>query len=138
MNVFDMSVYAIRRRAGRSRSKSFLTRRLADSYRAELVRAARLGLEFDPLTGEPTAVSSTARRAWTPSDMRPLCVRGRRVPGSERSTDRCRTGHGRARTGPRTRPEKVTDGAGGSGYTDRQPGFLPLTWHFRVSNSPPT
>jgi hypothetical protein len=61
-------VYAIRRRAGRrrpfevrwraagrSRSKSFITRRLADSYRAELVRAARMGLEFDPLTGEPTA-----------------------------------------------------------------------------------
>ena len=68
MNRFDVSVYAIRRRAGRrrpfevrwraagrSRSKSFITRRLADSYRAELVRAARLGLEFDPLTGEPAA-----------------------------------------------------------------------------------
>ena len=68
MNRFDVSVYAIRRRAGRrrpfevrwqaagrSRSKSFITRRLADSYRAELVRAARMGLEFDPLTGEPTA-----------------------------------------------------------------------------------
>ena len=63
-----MSVYAIRRRpgrrrpfevrwqaAGRSRSKSFITRRLADSYRAELVRAARMGLGFDPLTGEPAA-----------------------------------------------------------------------------------
>ena len=68
MNRFDVSVYAIRRRAGRrrpfevrwqaagrSRSKSFITRRLADSYRAELVRAARMGLEFDPLTGEPSA-----------------------------------------------------------------------------------
>ena len=67
MNRFDVSVYAIRRRAGRrrpfevrwqaagrSRSKSFITRRLADSYRAELVRAARMGLEFNPLTGEPT------------------------------------------------------------------------------------
>ncbi len=43
------------RAAGRSRSKSFITRRLADSYRAELVRAARMGQEFDPLTGEPTA-----------------------------------------------------------------------------------
>jgi hypothetical protein len=65
VNRFDVSVYAIRRRAGRrrpfevrwraagrSRSKSFITRRLADSYRAELVRAARMGLEFDPLTGE--------------------------------------------------------------------------------------
>jgi len=67
MNSFDVSMYAIRRRtdrrrpfevrwraAGRSRSKSFITRRLADSYRAELVRAARMGLDFDPLTGEPT------------------------------------------------------------------------------------
>jgi integrase len=68
VNRFDVSVYAIRRRAGRrkpfevrwqaagrSRSKSFITRRLADSYRAELVRAARMGLDFDPLTGEPAA-----------------------------------------------------------------------------------
>ena len=68
MNRFDVSVYAIRRRAGRrrpfevrwraagrGRSKSFITRRLADSYRSELVRAARMGLEFDPLTGEPAA-----------------------------------------------------------------------------------
>ena len=68
MNGFDVSVHAIRRRpgrrkpfevrwraAGRSRSKSFITRKLADSYRAELVRAARMGLDFDPLTGEPTA-----------------------------------------------------------------------------------
>jgi hypothetical protein len=68
VNRFYVSVYAIRRRpgrrrpfevrrraAGRSRSKSFITRRLADSYRAELVRAARMGLDFDPLTGEPTA-----------------------------------------------------------------------------------
>jgi integrase len=70
MNRFDVSVYAIRRRAGRrrpfevrwqaagrSRSKSFITRKLADSYRAELVRAARTGLDFDPLTGEPAAWS---------------------------------------------------------------------------------
>jgi hypothetical protein len=68
VNRFDVSVYAIRRRAGRrrpfevrwraagrSKSKSFITRGLADSYRAELVRAARTGLEFDPLTGEPAA-----------------------------------------------------------------------------------
>ena len=61
-------MYAIRRRAGRrrpfevrwqaagrSRSKSFITRKLADSYRAELVRAARMGLDFDSLTGEPAA-----------------------------------------------------------------------------------
>jgi len=69
-DVFDVSVHAIRRRPGRrkpfevrwraaarSRSKSFTTRKLADSYRAELVRAARMGLDFDPLTGEPAAWS---------------------------------------------------------------------------------
>jgi len=63
---FDVSVYAIRRRrdrrrpfevrwraAARTRSRSFLTRALAESYRAEPIRAARLGLEFDPATGEP-------------------------------------------------------------------------------------
>ncbi len=63
---FDVGMYAIRRRrdrrrpfevrwraAGRARSRSFLTRALAESYRAELVGAARLGLEFDPATGEP-------------------------------------------------------------------------------------
>jgi hypothetical protein len=68
MNRFDVSVNAIRRRPGRrrpfevrwrapgrSKSKSFITRKLADSYRAELVRAARMGLDFDPLTGEPAA-----------------------------------------------------------------------------------
>jgi integrase len=66
VNVFDVRVYALRRRpdrrrpfevrwhaAGRARSRSFITRGLADSYRAELVRAARTGLEFDPATGEP-------------------------------------------------------------------------------------
>ncbi len=66
MSRFDVSVYAIRRRrdrrrpfevrwraAGRTRSRSFLTWALAESYRAELIRAARQGLEFDPATGEP-------------------------------------------------------------------------------------
>lgn len=44
---------------------------------------------------------------------RPLCVRAHRL-------------------GPRTGAEKATDGAGRSGYADRPPGFLPLTWHFRM------
>ena len=66
MNAFDVRIYAIRHRrnrrrpfevrwhaAGRARSKSFITRTLADSYRAELVRAARKGREFGAATGEP-------------------------------------------------------------------------------------
>ena len=55
MSSFDVRVFAIRRRAGRAafevrwrvagrdRSRSFMTRALADSFRAELVRAARRG-----------------------------------------------------------------------------------------------
>ena len=64
MSSFNVRVFAIRRRpgrkfevrwrvAGRDRSRSFMTRALADSYRAELVRAARKGLAFAPGTGEP-------------------------------------------------------------------------------------
>jgi integrase len=65
VSSFDVRVFAIRRRpgrkafevrwrvAGRDRSRSFMTRALADGYRAELVRAARTGLAFAPGTGEP-------------------------------------------------------------------------------------
>ncbi len=67
MSSFDVRVFAIRRRPGRrvfevrwrvaggDKSRSFITRALADSYRAELIRAARRGLELDPATGEPLA-----------------------------------------------------------------------------------
>ena len=67
MSSFDVRVFAVRRRPGRKasevrwrvagcdRSRSFMTRALADSYRAELVRAARRGRAFDPATGEPAA-----------------------------------------------------------------------------------
>ena len=79
MNAFDVRIYTIRRRngrrrpfevrwqaAGRVRSKSFFTRGLADSYRAELVRAARQGLAFDPASGEPLprAVPGPAGTTW--------------------------------------------------------------------------
>jgi integrase len=65
VNPFDVRIYAIRHRqarrpyevrwraADRAKSKSFTTKALADSYRAELIRATRQGLEFDPATGEP-------------------------------------------------------------------------------------
>jgi len=79
VNAFDVRIYTIRRRkgrrrpfqvrwqaAGQTRSKSFPTRGLADGYRAELVRAARQGLEFDPATGEPLlwAVPGPAATTW--------------------------------------------------------------------------
>ena len=38
---------------GQAWSRSFISRGLADSYRAELVRATRQGLEFGPASGEP-------------------------------------------------------------------------------------
>jgi integrase len=67
MSSFNVRVFAIRRRpghaafevrwrvAGRDKSRSFMTRALADSYRAELVHAARQGQAFDTAIGEPAA-----------------------------------------------------------------------------------
>jgi hypothetical protein len=67
MSSFDVQIFAIRRRSGRrvfevrwrvagqDRSRSFMTRALADGYRAELVRATRGGMAFDPANGEPAA-----------------------------------------------------------------------------------
>src|SRR6266536_3109678 len=49
---FDEPLWRV---AGRDRSRSFMTRALADSYRADLVREARRGTGFDPATGEPAA-----------------------------------------------------------------------------------
>ncbi len=88
----------------------------------------------------PPLTSADALRVAFAGRRRPLCVRGCRVSGSVRSTNRGGTRHGRARTGPRTatdqptdgggpahgrgrrRPrtgaEKATDGAGRSGYAD--------------------
>src|SRR6266566_4720331 len=72
VSSFDVRVFAIRRRPGRQvfevrwrvaggdKSRSFITRALADSYHAELIRAARRGLEFDPATGEPQAWAAPA------------------------------------------------------------------------------
>lgn len=78
MNPFDVRIFAIRHRpgrrafevrwrvAGQDKSRSFITPALADSYRAELVRAARSGLEFDPATGEPVLwpVAEAAAITW--------------------------------------------------------------------------
>jgi hypothetical protein len=67
VDSFGVRVFATRRRpgrktfevrsrvAGRDRSRPFMTWALADSYHAELVRAARNGLAFDLATGEPAA-----------------------------------------------------------------------------------
>jgi hypothetical protein len=74
MSSFDVRVFAIRRRpghrvfevrwrvAGHDKSRSFITRALADNYHAELVRAARRGLEFSTATGEPAALATPRSR----------------------------------------------------------------------------
>ena len=76
MSSFDVRVFAIRRRpgravfevrwrvAGRDRCLSFMTRALADSYRAELVRAPRRGVAFVPETGEPAAWARPEPVTW--------------------------------------------------------------------------
>jgi len=79
VSAFDVRIHAIRRRpdrrrpfevrwhaGGRARSRSFITRGLADSYRAELIRAARKGLDFSPGTGEPAswAAPEAATISW--------------------------------------------------------------------------
>ena len=73
MNAFDVRIHAIRHSPDRRRpfevrwhaggrpwSRSFITRGLADSYRAELIRAARKGLDFNPGTGEPASWATRA------------------------------------------------------------------------------
>jgi len=96
VSSFDVRVFAIRRRPGRrvfevrwrvaggDKSRSFITRALADSYRAELIRAARRGLEFDPATGEPQAWAAPAPatvtgtvalcHSWTASENDPRAL----------------------------------------------------------------
>src|SRR6266702_8936977 len=86
VSSFDVRVFAIRRRpgcrvfevrwrvAGCDKFRSFITRALADSYRAELIRAARRGLEFDPATGEPLAWAAPAPATvtWSPASKSPI------------------------------------------------------------------
>jgi len=72
VSSFDVGVFAIRRRpgretfevrwrvAGRDGSRSFVSRALADGYRAELVCVARTGLAFAP---GPGSLSRGPRRS---------------------------------------------------------------------------
>jgi len=90
VSSFDVRVFAIRRRPGREtfevrwrvagpdRSRSFMSRALADGYRAELVRAARNGLAFAPGTGGACTASAarttpSASGSTTPSTRAPAC-----------------------------------------------------------------
>jgi hypothetical protein len=87
MSSFNVRVFAIRRRPGRKafevrrrvadrdKSRSFTTRALADSYRAELVRAARQGQAFDPATGEPAAWIMPVTVSWYQGTASGSCTR---------------------------------------------------------------
>jgi hypothetical protein len=67
-------------------------------------------------------------------DFASVAVRGNADGYADRPTGTKPVRYASVRTGPvaRTGAEKATDGAGGSGYADRPPGFLALTWHFRI------
>jgi hypothetical protein len=86
------------------------------------------GVGFDQRRLSRRFYSALAPPDSPPADQR--IRRSRRVCGPPPSAIRpwvpgsgVRAGHGRARTSPRTGAEKATDGAGGSGCTDRPPGF---------------
>jgi integrase len=75
MSSYDVRLWAIRKRsnrrmpyqlrwvvAGHEHSESFLTKALADAFRAELLTGARAGEPFDPMTGLPE--SRTRDISW--------------------------------------------------------------------------
>ncbi|MFC4115053.1 tyrosine-type recombinase/integrase [Nonomuraea zeae] len=74
METLDVVIWTIRQRKGRAKpyelrwkvgiepkSKSFLTRALADHFRADLLKAAKKGEPFDTLTGLPTSMTKTEK-----------------------------------------------------------------------------
>ena len=107
VNTFDVRIYAIRRRcnrrrpfevrwhaAGRAWSRSFITRGLADSYRAELIRAARKGLGFSPGTGEPASWAARAgHHQLAGARGRLRCDEVAHGGGAHPGRDRRRAGH---------------------------------------------
>ncbi|MET9239816.1 tyrosine-type recombinase/integrase [Nonomuraea sp. NPDC003709] len=74
METLDVVIWTIRQRKGRAKpyelrwkvgtepkSKSFLTRALADHFRADLLKAAKKGEPFDTLTGLPASMTKTEK-----------------------------------------------------------------------------
>ncbi|MEV4183575.1 tyrosine-type recombinase/integrase [Streptosporangium canum] len=74
MQTLDVVIWTIRQRKGRAKpyelrwkvgpepkSKSFLTRALADHFRADLLKAAKRGEPFDTVTGLPTSMLKTEK-----------------------------------------------------------------------------
>ena len=80
MSSYDVRLWAIRKRpnrrmpfqlrwvvAGHEHSESFLTKALADAFRAEILTAARAGEPFDPM-------SRTARIPYPRHQLVPACL----------------------------------------------------------------
>ncbi|MFI6637857.1 tyrosine-type recombinase/integrase [Nonomuraea fuscirosea] len=76
METLDVVIWTIRQRKGKPKpyelrwkignapkSKSFLTRALADHFRADLFKAARRGEPFDTVTGLPASMTKTEKAA---------------------------------------------------------------------------
>ncbi|GAA3614368.1 tyrosine-type recombinase/integrase [Nonomuraea rosea] len=76
MQTHDVVIWSIRNRKGRAKpyqlrwkvgtepkSKAFLTKALADSFRADLLKAAKRGEPFDTLTGLPASMTKTEKAA---------------------------------------------------------------------------
>lgn len=76
METLDVVIWTIRQRKGRAKpyelrwkvgtepkSKSFLTKALADHFRADLLKAAKKGEPFDTLTGLPASMTKTEKLA---------------------------------------------------------------------------
>ncbi|MEU8252290.1 hypothetical protein [Nonomuraea sp. NPDC048916] len=70
METLDVVIWTIRQRKGRAKpyelrwkvgtepkSKSFLTKALADHFRADLLKAAKKGEPFDTVTGLPASMT---------------------------------------------------------------------------------
>jgi hypothetical protein len=78
VSSFEFRMWGIRKRdrqkpyqvrwlvAGRSHAETFVTRALAESFRAELIAAARAGEAFDEVTGLPEAGRGMCRGSTTP------------------------------------------------------------------------
>ncbi|MEU8364374.1 site-specific integrase [Nonomuraea sp. NPDC048882] len=76
METLDVVIWTIRQRKGRAKpyelrwkvgtepkSKSFLTKALADHFRADLLKAAKKGEPFDMVTGLPASMTKTEEKA---------------------------------------------------------------------------
>ncbi|MER6950447.1 site-specific integrase [Nonomuraea sp. NPDC000554] len=76
MQTMDVVIWTIRQRKGRAKpyelrwkvgtepkSKSFLTKALADHFRADLLKAAKKGEPFDTIIGLPASMTTTAEKA---------------------------------------------------------------------------